>query len=159
PATAAELELRLPTGVAVVVRDEQVARTVHRHASGKAQFQFSGCCGSAITREAWRAGARHRGDNTVWGDPADAVVIRDEQVTLSVNSHAPRRPQRRAGGWPAITGRTRHAIARHRGDDPAWRDLADAAAEVIRDEHVAAAVHRYAPRRAQLGACGGPAIP
>ena len=158
-----------PTGgylaEAVVVRDEQVARTVHRHASGKAQFQFSGCCGSAITREAWRAGARHRGDNTVWGDPADAVGlaqqvgrgvveqsnlvvvnVRNEQVTRGVHGYTPRR-QCRAGGWPAITGRTRHAIARHRGDDPAWRDLADAAAEVIRDEHVAAAVHRYATRR------------
>ena len=75
-----------------------------------------------------RAIARHRGDDPVWGDLADAVVdqVRDEQVARAVHRHAARTVQLRAGGRPAIAGKAGSAIARHRGDDPAWGDLADA---------------------------------
>ena len=37
-------------------------------------------------------------------------------------------------GWAAIAGITPDAITRHRGNDPAWGDLADAVVALIRHE-------------------------
>src|SRR2546429_499439 len=67
-------------------------------------------------------------------------------------------PSLRAGGRPAIAREATYAIARYRGDEAVWRNLADTVILGIRDEQVACGVHRHARRITQYRAGGGLAI-
>ena len=80
--------------------------------------------GPSITGKARRAITRHRGDDPFWGDLADAVVARDEQVARAVHRHATRL-NLRGGGWSAVSGEAAGvaAIADHRGNDPVGETL------------------------------------
>ena len=141
-----------------VVRDEQVARAVHRHASGTVQLRAGGR--PAITGEARRAITRHRGDDPVRGDLADAVVAGSAMNRLPAPSTAtpPGESSCALSGRPAVSGKAAGvaAIARHRGNDPAGETLRMRLPS--RDEQVARAVHRHATRTVQLCAGGRPAI-
>src|SRR5580765_2736677 len=97
-------------------------------------------------------------------DADDAVVVvGDVNVSGAVQRQASRPSQCCAGSWSTITGKPRHAVARHRGDDPAWRDHADAFGPYnlivdagSRQEQVAGAVHRQGSWKAYIRADGRP---
>jgi hypothetical protein len=65
------------------------------------------------------------------------VPVREVKIAGSVDGHAGRLVQLCSRSQPAIARKTRSAIARHRGNDPIRRNLADAVVGGIHDVEVA----------------------
>jgi hypothetical protein len=85
----------------------------------------------------------HQGDQSVRGDLANPVKIRDEQVARWVNRH----PNRRVA-----------ASTRHGGDDAIGGNLANALVRKFGDENVVGTVYCHAKGQVQLRACGWTAV-
>src|SRR5205085_11785220 len=92
----------LADAIVAGIPDEQVAGPVHRYAPGPGQLRVGGW--PVIPGIPLCASARHRGDDSVGGNPAGAMVtgVRDEQVAGPIHRYATRSVQLRAGGWPPI---------------------------------------------------------
>ena len=73
-----------------IVRDVEVARAVHRHACGKAEFRAGGRAAVALEAVCAAVAARHGGDDAVGVHLADARLfrVRDVEVARAVHRHA-----------------------------------------------------------------------
>src|SRR5262249_7003697 len=136
-----------PNAVRGVIGDEEIAAAVHRHAHRVSQPGGGGR--PAVAAVGPGAVARH-GDDVArrFDHAAETVIVKigDEESAAGGPGHAGRPGQLGGGRRPAVAAVAGDAGAGH-GDDVARRldDLADAAVVEIRDEHVAAAVHRHRP--------------
>ena len=170
------------------VGDQQVARTVHRHAAGAPELGRGGRAavpgepGRAIARDGidvtggHRPAVEHAGARRHHPDPAVAGVG-DQQVARTVHRHALRGPELGCGGQAAVPGVPRGAIPGHGVDVPGFHRLPVEGAGPVRhhpdrvtalvrdrivavaDDQVARPVHRHAVGRGDVGFGGQAAIP
>jgi hypothetical protein len=126
------------------VRDVEVARAVHRHASGIIEF----CAGGrdVVPIVSGCSVARHGGDSAARIDLADALValVRNVEVPRAVHRHGSGTIEFCTGSRDIIPIIPGCSVARYGGDGAARIDLADALVGEVRDVEVARAVHRHA---------------
>ena len=134
----------LANAVVVLIGDVEVARPVHRHASGQEERRLDRR--AAVSAEASLFRARDGGDRPGAIDPADAVVVSigDIEVARPVHRHAIGIVETRLSCRAAIPAEPLLSRARNGGDRPGGIHLADAVVVGIGDVEVACAVHRHA---------------
>ena len=151
--------VHLADAVVERIGDVQVARSVHRHASGLVQLRRRSR--AAVPAAAVSPISRDRGDHSRSVHLADAVVvpIGDVQVAQTVRRHAGGAVQLRRNGRAAVPAEAARPVARHRGDHPRSVHLADAVVARIGDVQVARAVQRHATGSVQLRRHSRAAVP
>src|SRR5262249_43599936 len=140
------------------VRDVQIARCIEGDTRRTTELRESGR--AAIAAVTPRSVACHGADETVRGNPADAVVtvVRDVQIARPIHGHAIRTIELRGSGWAAIAAVTRCFIACHGADETVRGNLADAAVPQVRDVQIARPIHGHTKRNIELRGSGWAAI-
>src|SRR6185436_11673862 len=89
---------------AIGIGEKQIARAIQSQRSWSAQLGVE--CRPVIAESALRSSAGNGGDDSLWRDAADAMVvgIRNEDIPRPVGRDRGRIPELRAGGRAAIAG-------------------------------------------------------
>jgi hypothetical protein len=133
--------IHLTNAIANHIGDEEVTRTIDRHAGGIVDLSIYRC--STVAGVAWSTVARNSTDDATRIDFANAMikVLKDKKVVSAIHGHAQGAVELSACRRSAIACVTCCAVAGYSADGATWIDFANAIVVLINDEKITCTVH------------------